>query len=500
MADRAKLVAGNWKMNGLRADGLALARGLAERRREAGGAGPACEILVCPPTTLLAAVREILAGGDIALGGQDCHAAAKGAHTGDISAEMLADAGCSHVILGHSERRHGHGESDAAICAKLAAALRAGLVAVLCVGETRAEREAGKATEIVAAQLAGSMPDGVGADRLVVAYEPVWAIGTGLTATTDDIGAMHAAIRARIPAADAHPLWRLGQSGQRRPNPRPRRGRRGAGRRRQPRCRRFLGDRALLRLAAMRFDGKIALVTGGTSGIGRAAAFAFAREGAKVVVAGRREKEGNETVGAIRQRGGAAVFVRADVSVEAEVSALVRRAVDEHGRLDAAFNNAGTIALSPIVDETEAHYREVVDTNVKGVFACLKYEIREMLKTGGGAIVNTASLAGLVGARERSLYAASKHAVIGLTRSAALEAARHGIRVNAVCPAAITGAMDELFMSHFHLAKDELAAAVPLRRAGTPEDVAAAVLFLCSAEASFITGAVLAVDGGMSAQ
>jgi triosephosphate isomerase len=149
---------------------------------------------------LLASVGEIVAGSGIALGGQDCHAAAKGAFTGDISAEMLADAGCGHVILGHSERRHGHGEADAAVRAKVEAAGRAGLVAVLCVGETRAEREAGRAVEIVAAQLAGSMPADLGAERLVVAYEPVWAIGTGLTATTDDIAAMHAEIRTRIPA------------------------------------------------------------------------------------------------------------------------------------------------------------------------------------------------------------------------------------------------------------------------------------------------------------
>ena len=200
MANRGKLVAGNWKMNGLRADGLALARGIAERRRAAGGAGPACELLVCPPATLLAAVREILAGSGIALGGQDCHAMAKGAFTGDISAEMLIDAGCTHVILGHSERRHGHGETDTAVRAKMVAAARAGLAAVLCVGETREQREAGKAAEIVAAQLAGSMPEGAMPEALVVAYEPVWAIGTGLTATTDDIAAMHAEIRARIPA------------------------------------------------------------------------------------------------------------------------------------------------------------------------------------------------------------------------------------------------------------------------------------------------------------
>ena len=249
-----------------------------------------------------------------------------------------------------------------------------------------------------------------------------------------------------------------------------------------------------------RFDGKIALVTGATAGIGRATAIAFAREGAKVVAAGRRETEGDDTIRAIRQAGGDGIFVRTDVAVDTEVEALVRRTVGEYGRLDVAFNNAGTIALSPVVKETEERFRAVIDTNVKGVFACLKYEIREMLKTGGGAIVNTSSLAGLVGSRDRSLYAASKHAVIGLTKSTALEVAGHSIRVNAVCPAAIEGAMDVLFMDYFAITKEQMASAVPLRRAGAPEDVAGAVLFLCSAEASFITGATLAVDGGMTAQ
>ena len=200
MAVRTKLVAGNWKMNGLRADGTALARGLAERAIAVAQAGPRCELLVCPPASLLTTVAGALAGSGIALGGQDCHAAGKGAYTGDISPEMLADAGCSHVILGHSERRHGHGEGDAAVREKVLGAWRAGLVAILCVGETQVQRQAGRASDIVAAQLAGSVPNGAAADNLVVAYEPVWAIGTGLTATLDDIATMHAAVRARIPA------------------------------------------------------------------------------------------------------------------------------------------------------------------------------------------------------------------------------------------------------------------------------------------------------------
>ncbi len=190
-----KLVAGNWKMNGRRADGLALAGDVARRAR---AETVLCDVLVCPPATLLAALHEVLLGSAVALGGQDCHALANGAHTGDISAEMLADAGCSHVILGHSERRHGHGETDAEIRGKVAAASRAGLVAVLCVGETQAERQAGNAVATVAAQLAGSLPDGTAPGRLVVAYEPVWAIGTGLSATLEDIALMHAAIRARL--------------------------------------------------------------------------------------------------------------------------------------------------------------------------------------------------------------------------------------------------------------------------------------------------------------
>ncbi len=197
MAERKKLVAGNWKMNGLRGGGTALAAELA-RRAAATADRLGCDLLVCPPATLLLAVHAVLAGSAVALGGQDCHAERAGAHTGDISAEMLADLGCTHVILGHSERRRGHRESDADVRAKMLAAGRAGLTAILCVGETLPEREAGNAIAVVAGQLAGSIPPGAELDRLIVAYEPVWAIGTGLTATADDIAAMHRAIRARL--------------------------------------------------------------------------------------------------------------------------------------------------------------------------------------------------------------------------------------------------------------------------------------------------------------
>jgi triosephosphate isomerase len=196
MAERKQLVAGNWKMNGGRADGIALAREIAARAKEP----HACDLLVCPPATLLVAVCEVFAGSDVRLGGQDCHAAASGAFTGSISAEMLRDAGCSHVIVGHSERRHGCGESEADIQAKALAAWRAGLTAIVCVGETLVEREAEIALAVVASQLAGSVPDGATPDELVIAYEPVWAIGSGLTPTQSDIVEMHKAIRLHIPS------------------------------------------------------------------------------------------------------------------------------------------------------------------------------------------------------------------------------------------------------------------------------------------------------------
>ncbi len=192
---RTPLIAGNWKMNGLAKDGIALAAGLAAKSV---GATPKCGILVCPPFTLISAVAEAVRGTAIQVGGQDCHAKVSGAHTGDISAAMLADLGCSHVIVGHSERRTDHGESDAQVKAKAQAAHAAGLVAVICIGETLAQRDAGQTIAVNESQLRGSLPEDANADNTVIAYEPVWAIGTGRVATPDQAQEVHAAIRAEL--------------------------------------------------------------------------------------------------------------------------------------------------------------------------------------------------------------------------------------------------------------------------------------------------------------
>ena len=191
------LVAGNWKMNGLnanRAEFKALAAALYPSLTQK------VDVMICPPATLLAPLVADAASTKIAMGGQDCHANPKGAHTGDISAEMLKDAGATAVIVGHSERRADHGESDAAVRAKAEAAWRAGLIAIICVGETEAERKAGKTIEVVAGQIAGSIPDGATAANTVIAYEPVWAIGSGLTPTVDDVAEVHGDLRARLGA------------------------------------------------------------------------------------------------------------------------------------------------------------------------------------------------------------------------------------------------------------------------------------------------------------
>ena len=190
---RRPLVAGNWKMNGRRADGLALARAVV-----AGAGNIGAELLVCPPATLLAPIGEALAGTAVALGAQDCHQAPSGAYTGDIGAPMLADLGCRYVIVGHSERRAGHGESDALVRAKAEAALAAGLIAIVCLGETEAERDRGEAFAVVGRQLAGSLPEQANAANTVVAYEPIWAIGSGRTPTAGDIAGLHGHLRAEL--------------------------------------------------------------------------------------------------------------------------------------------------------------------------------------------------------------------------------------------------------------------------------------------------------------
>jgi triosephosphate isomerase (TIM) len=195
------LIAGNWKMNGLSADGWALADEIVRRAGELGSKAP--ELLVCPPATLIGLIAEAVTGSPVRLGGQDCHPDPNGAHTGDVSAPMLADLGCRYVIVGHSERRADHHETSALVCAKAKAAQRAALVPVVCVGETWAEREAGRTADIVAAQVRESVPEQSSPATVVVAYEPVWAIGSGRTPTSDQVAEVHALIRRDLAARAA---------------------------------------------------------------------------------------------------------------------------------------------------------------------------------------------------------------------------------------------------------------------------------------------------------
>jgi NAD(P)-dependent dehydrogenase (short-subunit alcohol dehydrogenase family) len=245
------------------------------------------------------------------------------------------------------------------------------------------------------------------------------------------------------------------------------------------------------------FSGKVALVTGAGSGIGRASALAFARHGAKVVVGDVAAEAGEETAALARAENTDAIFVRADVSRRADVEALVRAAVDQYGRLDCAHNNAGVPGPQALLaDYTEEAWDQVIDINLKGIWLCMKYEIQQMLRQGGGVIVNTASVAGLRGSQGVAAYVASKHAVVGLTRAAALEYARDGIRVNSVAPGTISTPMLDRFTAGDELMLEQFARSEPMGRLGTPEEIAQAVLWLCSDGSSFVTGATLAVDGG----
>ncbi len=248
-------------------------------------------------------------------------------------------------------------------------------------------------------------------------------------------------------------------------------------------------------------EGRVALVTGGGSGIGQATALAFARERARVIAADVNAEGGEETVSMIEEAGGKAIFIKTDVSSSAEVEALVNATVETHGRLDCAFNNAGiggSMALTHKRNEEE--WDSTININLKGVWLCMKYEILQMLKQGGGTIVNTSSAAGLVGTIAASAYSASKHGVVGLTKSAALEYAQRGIRINAVCPGAVRTPMLENGITLLPEGEQQILAMEPVGRIASPEEIAEAVVWLCSDAASFVTGHAMAVDGGWTAQ
>jgi NAD(P)-dependent dehydrogenase (short-subunit alcohol dehydrogenase family) len=247
-------------------------------------------------------------------------------------------------------------------------------------------------------------------------------------------------------------------------------------------------------------DGKVALVTGGTSGIGRDTAILFAKSGARVVVAGRREKEGTETVELITAAGGEGLFVKTDVSKALEVESLIQRAVEKFGRLDVAFNNAGIEGVwVPIIRQSEQDFDRTISVNLKGTWLCLKYEIKQMTRQGtGGAIVNMASISGLVGTAGAGAYSASKHGVIGLSKSAALETARSGIRINVLCPGAIETSMADRLFGAPQVHKYVLSCH-PIGRFGKPGEMADAVVWMCSDAASFMTGQSLVLDGGFLA-
>ena len=252
-------------------------------------------------------------------------------------------------------------------------------------------------------------------------------------------------------------------------------------------------------------EGKVALVTGAGSGIGRATSLEMARGGAKLVVSDVNDEGGRQTVDAIETAGGEAIFVRADVSTEADVVQLVKTTVETYGRLDCAFNNAGIGGTSgdgrryATHEYPEAQWARIIAVNLTGVFLCLKHEIAQMLQQGGGAIVNTASIAGLVGPFGAA-YTAAKHGVVGLTRQSALEYARHGIRVNAICPGPVDTPMVAAAFQAIPGLEDRWREVSPVGRFAAPAEMATVVAWLCSDAASYVTGIAMPVDGGWTAQ
>lgn len=247
------------------------------------------------------------------------------------------------------------------------------------------------------------------------------------------------------------------------------------------------------------FKNKVAIVTGGSSGIGKATALAFAKKGAKVVVVD--WIENSETLNLIKDLGGEVLFVKCDVSKAADVKAMIEKTIAVFGRLDYAFNNAGIEGTSaPIQDCSEENWDKTIGINLKGIWLCMKYEIPEMLKQGKGVIINCSSVAGLVGFSGLPAYVASKHGVIGLTKTAALECAKLGIRVNAVCPGVIQTPMMDRLTGNKKEAEEQFTGLEPVGRFGQPEEIANAVVWLCSDEASFVTGLAMPVDGGFVAQ
>jgi NAD(P)-dependent dehydrogenase (short-subunit alcohol dehydrogenase family) len=246
-------------------------------------------------------------------------------------------------------------------------------------------------------------------------------------------------------------------------------------------------------------DQKVAIVTGGNSGIGRATAIALAKEGANITVAARRASESEETVQLIKETGSDGIFVKTDVANENDVRSLVEKTVDRYGRLDYAFNNAGLEEImTPFLNQTSEKFDQIMNTNVRGVWLSMKYEIPEMIKSGGGAIVNTSSVGGIMGVPQISIYSASKHAVLGLTKSVALEFANSGIRVNAIAPGAVkTDMIKRVGEENNQFSLDTLTSAHPIGRIADPKEIANAVVWLLSDKASFVLGHTLLVDGGV---